>query len=289
MSQPLTAAERNVATRRSLGSTGAALILYLLPLPLLGKGFFYELMWHGRFGGFALSLALFALFMFGAEVTRRGIVRTWDFHNRKVALAGGAPLKAVGAGIVGTATFLTAWLAAGESVPTSIAIALGALLGLFLTYGLDARGAKGVAADSGVSVEEVQAALAEARGRIGAIEEAAKRLTGGMAYDLRQKIRDVVAAASKVLHVIEEDPRDLRRARKFLNVYLDGAKTVTENYASTAAKAPSPEMEAKFRAVLDDLKKTCDEQYQKLLENDTLDLDAQIEVLKIRLTKEGLS
>ena len=92
-----------------------------------------------------------------------------------------------------------------------------------------------------------------------------------------------------MLHLIEEDPRDLRRARKFLNVYLDSAKTVTENYAATSAKAHSPEMEAKFRAVLDDLKKTCEEQYAKLLENDTLDLDAQIEVLKVRLTKEGLS
>ena len=44
-----------------------------------------------------------------------------------------------------------------------------------------------------------------------------------------------------------------------------------------------------FKAVLDDLKTTCEEQYKKLLENDTLDLDAQIEVLKVRLTKEGLS
>jgi 5-bromo-4-chloroindolyl phosphate hydrolysis protein len=288
MSQPLTAAERNAAARRSLGSTGAALILYLLPLPLLGKAF-YELVLQGRFGGFALSLGLFALFIFGAEVARRGIARAWDFKRRKVALAGGAPLKAVGAGIIGVATFLTAWLAAAQTVPAAVAIALGALLGFFLTYGLDARGAKGVAADAGVTVEEVQSALAEARGRIGAIEEAAKRLTGSTAYELRQKIRDVVGAASKVLHMIEDDPRDLRRARKFLHVYLDGARTVTENYASAAAKAASPEMEAKFRAVLDELKRTCEEQYQRLLENDTLDLDAQIEVLKIRLTKEGLS
>jgi 5-bromo-4-chloroindolyl phosphate hydrolysis protein len=288
MSQPLTAAERNAAARRRLGSAGAASLLYVLPAPLLVKAF-YELIVQGRFGGFALSLALFALFIFGAEVSRRGIARTWDFRSSKVALAGGPPLKAVGAAIIAGATFLTAWLAAAQSIPASVAIAAGALLGLVLTYGVDARGAKGVAADAGVSAEEVHAALAEARARIAAIEEAGKRLAGATAYELRQKIRDVVAAASKVLHLIEEDPRDLRRARKFLHVYLDGAKTVTENYASTSVKQPSPEMEAKFRAVLDDLKKTCEEQHQRLLENDTLDLDAQIEVLKIRLTKEGLS
>jgi 5-bromo-4-chloroindolyl phosphate hydrolysis protein len=287
MSPPLTAAERHAAARRSLGSTGAAFILYLLPMPLLGKAM-YELVVQARFGGFVLSLALFALFVFGAEVMRRGIARSWDFKDRKVAQAAGAPLKAVGAVTLGGATFLTAWLAAAQSLPAAIAIALGALLGLFLTYGLDPRGAKGVAADAGVTVAEVQAALAEARARIAAIEAAGKRLTGANAYELRQKVRDVVTAAGKVLHLIEEDPRDLRRARKFLHVYLDGAKTVTENYAATSAKSPSPEMEAKFRSVLDDLETTCEEQYRRLLENDTLDLDAQIEVLKLRLTKEGL-
>ena len=288
MSQPLTAAERRTAAVRSMGSTGAAIILYVLPLPLLGKAF-YELVLRGRFTGFVISLALFALFILGAELMRRGIAKSWDFKAKKVALAGGAPLKTMGALVIGAATFATAFLAADQSLPAAIAIGLGALLGLFLTYGVDARGAKGVAADAGITAEEVNEALTEARGRIGALEEAGKRLQGAAAYELRQKIRDVVAAAGKVLHLIEEDPRDLRRARKFLNVYLDSAKTVTENYASTAAKAPSPEMEAKFKAVLDDLKTTCEEQYKKLLENDTLDLDAQIEVLKTRLTREGLS
>ncbi len=288
MQQALTTAERRAAARRSLGSTGVAVILYLLPLPLLIKAF-WELVAKGRFGGFVLSLALFALFILGAELTRRGIAKGWDFRERKIALAGGAPLKTVGAGIIGLATFLTAFLAAAQTLPASIAIGLGSLLGIFLTYGLDPRGSKGLGADAGITVEEVQTALGEARGRIGAIEEAAKRFTGDKVYEMRQKVRDVVAAASKVLHLIEEDPRDLRRARKFLNVYLDSAKTVTENYASVSAKAHTPEMEAKYGAVLDDLKKTCEEQYAKLLENDTLDLDAQIEVLKTRLTREGLS
>jgi 5-bromo-4-chloroindolyl phosphate hydrolysis protein len=288
MSQPLTAAERARAAKRSLGSIGASLLLYALPVPLLAKAF-YELFIHGRFAGFAVCLALFVLFVSGASLARRGIQRDWNFKDRKVAVAGVAPLKTAGGLVIGIATFLAAWLTAGQTLPASAAIALGALLGFFLAYGFDARGSKGVAADAGVSAAEVAAALDEARTRIGAIEAAGKRLSGDAAYALRQKIRDVVGAASKVLKLIEDDPRDLRRARKFLNVYLDGAKTVTENYAATAARAPTPEMEAKFRSVLDDLKATCEEQYKRLLEDDTLDLDAQIEVLKTRLTREGLS
>lgn len=285
---PLTSAERAAATRRNFGSFGAAFILYVLPLPLLLKAF-VELILHGRFGGFAISLGLFALFMFGASIARRGIVKTWDFRSAKIAEAARAPLKTVGGAIITIATFLTAWLSAGQGIAASVAIALGAALGFFLTYGFDARGAKGVAADAGVTVAEVREALTEARARIAAIEEAGKKLAGPAAPELRQKLRGVVGAANKVLGLIEEDPRDLRRARKFLNVYLDGAKTVTENYASTATKTQSPEMEAKFRALLDDMQKTFDEQHARLLENDTLDLDAQIEVLKIRMNKEGLS
>ena len=83
-----------------MSSTGAAIILYFLPLPLLGKAF-YELVLRGRFAGFAISLALFALFVFGAELMRRGIGKSMDFKARKVALAGGAPLKTMGAAVIG--------------------------------------------------------------------------------------------------------------------------------------------------------------------------------------------
>jgi hypothetical protein len=81
---------------------------------------------------------------------------------------------------------------------------------------------------------------------------------------MREKSREVVAAAGKVLHLVEEDPRDFRHARKFLNVYLDSAKTVTENYASISPKTLSPEMEAKSssaRARRSSLPRDCDASY----------------------------
>ncbi len=286
MSQPQTAAERAAATRRSFGAGGASLILYVLPIPLFIKAI-VELL-ATRYTGFAASLALFVLFVFGASLARRGIVKTAEFKSQRVALAGGVPYKVMGGIVIAGATFLSGWLAAKIPLPTALAASLGALLGFFLTFGFDARGEKGVDGSSGMSAAEVAEALQEARGKLGAIEEAAKKLGGAAAFELRQKLRGIVQSANKVLGLIEDDPRDLRRARKFLNVYLDGAKNVTENYAATSAKAPTPDLESRFRGLLDDMQKTFDEQRQKLLENDTLDLDAQIEVLKTRLTREGL-
>jgi 5-bromo-4-chloroindolyl phosphate hydrolysis protein len=283
-----TPAERAEATWRAFGSFGATLILYLLPTPLLFKAG-YELWFGGRFVGFIACLGLYVLFIFGASLARRGIAREIEFSRSKIALASGPPLKLLGGSLIALATGLTGWLAAGLPFFTSIAIGLGALLGFYLAFGFDIRGEKGVAPGAGFTTAEVAEALREARAKLASIEQGARRLSGAGAFLLRQKLRAVVAAAQKVLALIEEDPRDLRRARKFLNVYLDGAKSVTENYASTSARSHTPEMEARFSALLDDLEKTFTEQHQKLLENDTLDLDAQIEVLKTRLTREGLS
>ncbi len=288
MSVPQTFAEREAAARRSFGAALATLFLYLLPAPLLGKAF-VELVGHGRYGAFAISLALFALFVFGATLVRRGMRDALEFASRKVAHARGTPLKTMGGVVMGAASALTGWLAAGLGPGVSIAVGLGAWLGVFLAFGPDPRGAKGIAADAGVSAAELSSALGEARAKLMAIEAGAKRIAGATAYALREKLRNVVGAANKVLLQIEEDPRDLRRARKFLNVYLDGAQRVTETYAATSARASSPEMEARFAALLDDMEKTFTEQHAKLLENDTLDLDAEIEVLKTRLTREGLS
>ena len=47
-------------------------------------------------------------------------------------------------------------------------------------------------------------------------------------------------------------------------------------------------MEANFRQLLIDMEDTFETQHQKLLENDLLSLDADIEVLNARLRREGV-
>ena len=264
-------------------SGGWSILLYVLPIPVFVKAV-VEL-FRGNFVAFAVTLGLFVLFVVGASFARSGSKKAAEFKFRKIAHAGGLPYKLLGGIVVSVATFLTGWLSAKYPPVYAVAIGLGALLGYFLLIGFDVRGEKGVAADAGVSAEEVQAGLAAAREKLKAFEVAGKALQGP---DLRERLRAIVASAGRVLHLIEEDPRDYRRARKFLNIYLDSAKQVTEQYVATAAKAPSLEMENRFRQVLDEMLATCEEQHKKLLENDVLDLDVQIEVLQTRLKHEGV-
>ena len=74
-----------------------------------------------------------------------------------------------------------------------------------------------------------------------------------------------------------------------MNVYLDSALRVSESYARTHVQAPSAELETRFRNVLVTIEQVFGEQQRKLLENDVLDLDVQIEVLKTQLEREGVS
>ena len=107
------------------------------------------------------------------------------------------------------------------------------------------------------------------------------RTTDGQTLD-----RDTLAG--DILKLLEEDPRDLRRARKFLNVYLDGAQKVTEGYAKTHARVAAPDLDDNFRRVLVTIEEVFQEQQQKLLETDITDLDVQIEVLATQLKREGV-
>jgi len=79
----------------------------------------------------------------------------------------------------------------------------------------------------------------------------------------------------EITDIVEDDPRDLRRARKFLRTYLDGAQRVTEGYANTHKYGDNGELENNFRNVLDTIETV-------------IELDVQIEVLQMQLEKEGV-
>ncbi len=117
----------------------------------------------------------------------------------------------------------------------------------------------------------------------------ARRAMSG--YILGQRIDRVVALTDRILERIREDPRDLRRARKFMNVYLDGAAEVAERLVRLQQndREAAAEMTPRMVALLAAMERAAEELHQKLLANDTLDLDVQMEVLEQRIQREGLS
>jgi hypothetical protein len=91
-----------------------------------------------------------------------------------------------------------------------------------------------------------------------------------------------------MLEQIAARPSDLRRARRFLTVFLEGTEQVSDGYVRTHHHADSPELEQSFRNVLVNIEDQFIRQRERLRQADVLDLDVQIEVLKKQLEQEGI-
>lgn len=259
------------------------ILMFLLPLPVLIAA--VVSLAHGSLDGLLGNAVGYGLFLAGALLLRRGLLTEAEYGRRRVARAPW-PLKTLGGGVIALATGVTAWFGAGQHPAIAVAFGLAALLGCYLSYGFDPRVAKRFTDRDGVDVtDRVLEALTQAEASIAAIEQSTRNIRNA---ELNSRLRRIVAQARQILTMLEEDPRDLRRARKFLNVYLDGAKQVTEGYAKTHARVAAPELEDNFRRVLATIEDVFQEQQQKLLETDVTDLDVQIEVLTTQLKREGV-
>lgn len=260
------------------------LLLFALPLPVLLAAI--VCLAKGSLPGLLANAAGYALFLVGALLTRRGLSEAAEYQRRRIALAPSYPLKTLGGLTVAVATGLTAWLAAGYSPGLGVGFGLTALLGCYLVYGFDPRTDKHATDSFGLdTTDQVVQALAKADQTIAVIEQASRRIRNP---ELISRLDRITALARQILTVLEEDPRDLRRARKFLNVYLEGAEQVSQGYVRLHQNAQSPELEVNFRTVLVTIEEVFQEQYQKLLQNDLRDLDVKIEVLQTQLKREGV-
>ncbi|MEM7082398.1 MAG: 5-bromo-4-chloroindolyl phosphate hydrolysis family protein [Pseudomonadota bacterium] len=259
-------------------------LLFVLPLPLLWV--VVTAIASGATDRLITAVVALGLCWLGAMLNRSGLQAEAEFRRRKIATAPATPRKTLGAILIAAGTFLTAAFLVGNGFTVGAIAGALAGLGSIMHYGTDPRGDKGVAkATHGYTTEEIVDALSSAQRKIEAIELASRGIPNS---ELGQRLHRITDKAREIIGVIEDDPGDLRRARKFLNVYLDGAVKVTEGYARSHENDTDGMLETNFRNVLDTIESTFAEQKEKLLQDDIFDLDVQIEVLKTQLEKEGV-
>jgi 5-bromo-4-chloroindolyl phosphate hydrolysis protein len=258
------------------------LLLYFLPLALIPATFIA--LGKGHLLGVLVNAIGFALYMLAAWCVRKGLQAEHIYNKSRIARPP-QPLKMTAAIIAALTTGMVAWLGAGRPLPVALLFAAGAFLGMYLSYGFDPRKEKNIVAAHGYSRDEILQTLEDSSRIIRGIEQANDRIRNA---ELNQRIERICEIADSILAEIEADPRDIRRARKFLNVYLEGARQVTEGYARTHPQTQSGELEQNFRNVLETIESVFQEQHQKLLEEDVFDLDVKIEVLATQLKREGI-
>lgn len=259
------------------------LLLYFLPVALIPASMFGFV--HGDIDRIVLNIGGCATYLLAASLLRKGMAAEKQYQNKKITQPPKWALKTLSAVIVSITTGWIAFMGAGHSVLVSLVFGVGAMAGMSLFYGLDPRREKMVTGSHGYSAEEISQTIDEAELQIAGIKEANKQIHNRI---FNQRIQVICEHAQNIVDMLEEDPGDIRKARKFLNVYLDGALKVTEGYADMQRKHQSEELTENFDNVLKTIESVFIEQKQKLLEDDILDLDVQIEVLAAQLKHEGV-
>lgn len=267
--------------RARLGPRG--LLLYVLSAPLavtavieLAKGD-----WRTALASAVAFLSIVA----GARINRQALRESLLGAGRRYTPAPMVPLKWRAAALVTVGTAVAAHGVVEHGLIVSGLFGLMALAGFHMAYDLVTAQREGPVNPEVARDARLRRTLAQAESRILTIEGAAETIGN---RELSQRLARIASQARSVLDMIAERPAELFKARKFLSVYLEGAERVTARYAKTHPIARSQSLEQNFRNVLQDIERVFDQQREHLLDHDVEDLDIHIEVLRKRMTSEGI-
>lgn len=257
---------------------GRVNLLFFAPLPLIWRAF------GAGATGLALNLAALALLLLAAWMTREGIKAEEAFNARRIARRPAIPRKMMASALIGLGLALAAFAAHGAVVDAGIYMVIGAALHA-LAFGIDPLRDKTPEGVDTYQTDRVARAVQEGETHLSAMT-AAIETTGNRALETR--VAQFQTIARDLFRTVEDDPRDLTAARRYLGVYLIGARDATIKFSDLYQRAPSDAAQADFVALLTDLEQNFAARTRDLLTDDHSDLDIEIEVLRDRLAREGV-
>ncbi|MFV0246048.1 MAG: 5-bromo-4-chloroindolyl phosphate hydrolysis family protein [Qingshengfaniella sp.] len=261
--------------RRRSRVGGRVNALFVLPFPFLIAAFRADPL------GLALNLGCFGALILAAWLTRDGIIAEEAYDTRRIARRPAIPRKIFGSALTGIGLAL-AGVADGSLINMAVFGGLGALLHA-LSFGIDPLTDKGISEADRFQSDRVARAVTEAESHLTIMTEAITR-TRDRALEAR--VEQFETTARQMFRTVETDPRDLAAARKFLGVYLLGARDATEKFADLYSRNRDPQTRTDYLALLDDLEQNFAAKTEKLLIDDRSDLDVEIGVLRDRLSQE---
>lgn len=252
-------------------------ILFALPLMLLFPAF------TGQGDALIFGLSGTGLCLAAAWLTREGIRAQEEYDARRIARRPAFPRKIAGSLLTGAGLGLAAaigqpelWMAGGIGV-------IAALLHAF-AFGIDPMSDKGAEGIDQFQTDRVARAVDEAERLLSGMKDAILRAND---RQVEQRVDRFAQTARAMFRTIEGDPRDLTAARKYLSVYLQGARDASVKFADLYAQTRDAQARGDYLSLLDDLETNFASRTQALLSDNRTDLDIEIGVLKERLQREG--
>ena len=274
---PAPAAPAFNGMRRSRAG-GRVNLLFLLPLVFVITAFRQAPV------GLTLDLAACATLLLAAWLTREGIYAHEAYDARNVARRPAMPRKLIASALTGIALFVGGFTTLGAVLNPVLFAILGAALHAF-SFGPDPLRNKGMEGVDTFQTDRVARAVDEAEKLLAAMKDAILR-AGDRALETR--VERFQTTARSMFRTVEKDPGDLTAARKYLSVYLMGARDATIKFADFYAQGRDRQARTDYEALLDDLETHFAAETKTFLGNNRTDLSVEIDVLRERLQREGV-
>lgn len=273
-----TSASKPMKNAKRKRAGGRANLLFVAPLPMIGSVF--------GAGPVEMTFKLAALgaLLLAAWLTREGLIAEEAYNARRIARRPAIPRKMFAAALIAVGLALASFSDASSLIEPVLYGVVGLVLHV-LAFGIDPLKDKTAEGIDTFQTDRVAKAVEEAEAHLTAMAEAAGRTRD---RQIEQRVSGFADTARDLFRTVESDPRDLTSVRKYLGVYLLGARDATIKYADLAERAPSQEARADYLSLLDDLQQNFADRTRKLMVNDKADLDVEIGVLRDRLAREGI-
>ena len=226
-----------------------------------------------------LGLAAGGCLILSAWLTREGLRAEAAYASRKLARRPALPRKALGAVLTGAALALGGVIADQGLVYPVLYALVGAALHLG-AFGLDPMSDKGMEGIDAFQTGRVANAVAEGEAYLKGMQDAILRARD---RSLERRVDQFAAAARSLFRTVEADPGDLTAARKYLSIYLMGARDATVKFADHYAQTRDASARSDYESLLTDLETTFAQKTTAFLSNNRTDLDVEIAVLRDRL------
>ena len=237
-------------------------------------------------GALDLAIGLFsaAILSLAAWLTREGLKAAAEYDARKVARRPAIPRKLFGTVLTGIGIAAASMTNDGSIVA---AVLYGAVAGGLHTmaFGIDPLRDKRMEGVDTFQQDRVAKVVDEAEAHLAAMHDHISNIGD---RHLENRVEQFQAMARKMIRTVEEDPRDLTAARKFLSVYLMGARDAAAKFADLYKRQRDEDARKNFEELLTDLEGNFAARTEKMLLDDRSDMDIEIKVLRDRLQREGL-
>lgn len=193
-------------------------------------------------------------------------------------------------GLIGGAGFLILFFAIQFPLVPSLLLGLAGFGGVYIFfYAFRPRPRIQFDIGAGITPELLETTMKEGGEKVKALIDCSNDIKDPA---IRTKIARIIEVIKSIFANFEKDPKDIKQAKQFLSYYLDTSIKIVRKYRDLSLQnVRSPEIAstlAKAELMLDSIEKAFEKQHARLLRDDAMDLDTEIQTLEQTFNAEDL-